>query len=66
MEKLNDPRQHRTPQVVIEAIVYSVRTRGLAAIEEPETFERLATCDEAAKAEINSRIEKLLDKRAPA
>lgn len=45
-----------TPQVTIEAIMYSVRARGVEALKEPATVERLERCDEAAKQQINQRI----------
>jgi hypothetical protein len=49
-----------TPQTTIEAVMYSVRERGLKALNEPATQERLSRCDAAARAQINQRIEKLL------
>ena len=48
-----------TPPVTIEAVLYSVRERGLAALKEPANLERLSRCDEAARAQINERIAKL-------
>jgi hypothetical protein len=53
---LNDPARHATPASTIEAIMYCVRTRGVAALKEPANIERLARCDDPAKAEINRRI----------
>lgn len=47
-----------TPQVTIEAVLYCVRERGLAALKEADNVERLARCDAAAKDQINRRIEK--------
>ena len=38
---------------------YCVRTRGIAALEEPNIKERLASCDEAAMKQIRERIEKM-------
>ena len=58
--ELNDPRYRPTPQSTIEAIMFAVRERGLEALNEPETLERLRWCDEAAHKQINERIEKLL------
>jgi hypothetical protein len=55
--------RHRTPDVVIEAIMYSVRMRGIAALSEPDTLERLQRCDAAARDEINHRIDRLLARR---
>jgi hypothetical protein len=57
--ELNDPRNRPTPEFTIRAVMHAVRERGLAALKEPATAERLARCDEDAKAEINKRIEKL-------
>jgi hypothetical protein len=50
----------QTPQTTIEAIMYSVRERGVAALREAATIERLLSCDAAAKDQINERIDKLL------
>lgn len=49
-----------TPQTVVEAILYCVRARGVAALKEPANIERLSRCDEAATKEINERIAKML------
>jgi hypothetical protein len=49
-----------TPQVTIEAIVHSVRERGLAALKEPANIERLLRCHAHARTEINRRISRLL------
>ena len=51
--------RNRTPQVTIEAMMHAVRERGLAALKEPATAERIEPCDAVARAEINQRIEKL-------
>jgi hypothetical protein len=56
---LNHPSRYGTPEVIIEAIVHSVRARGADALKEPATIDRLSTCDEAAKAQINARLSKL-------
>jgi len=56
----------RTPSVVIEAVLYSVHTRGLSALKEPDTIERLLRCDAGARAEINSRIDRLFAGRKDA
>jgi hypothetical protein len=45
-----------TPQCTIEAALYSVRERGLTALHEPATLERLQRCDEAACQQIDRRI----------
>jgi hypothetical protein len=51
-----------TPQSTIDAVVYAVRIRGVAALEEPANEERLSRCDEAAMKQINERIEKIRQK----
>jgi hypothetical protein len=61
-EQLNDPRRHPTPQVVIEAVMFAVRQRGIGALQEPETRERLVRCDQRARNEINRRITTMLEK----
>jgi hypothetical protein len=48
-----------TPQVTVEAIMYSVRTRGIGALKEPANLHRLRDSDAPARAEINQRIEAL-------
>jgi hypothetical protein len=53
-------RDRPTPQVTIEAILFGVRERGVAALEEPDTVERLARCDASAKTQIDKRIRRLL------
>jgi hypothetical protein len=57
-EVLNRPRA--TPKSTIEAVLHSVRERGLPALKKLENIERLLRCDAAAKAEINRRIAHLL------
>lgn len=48
-----------TPQTTIEALMYCVRERGLAALREPANQQRLMTLDGTARAEVNRRIAKL-------
>jgi len=57
---INDPQARPTPQVTIEAILYCVRERDVAALKEPANLERLARCDAAAKAQIDKHIEKII------
>ena len=52
------PEPRPTPQVTIEAVLYCVRSRGVAALQEPENIERLSRCDDAAIAEIERRLRK--------
>jgi hypothetical protein len=53
-----------TPQTTIEAVMYCVRQRGLAALREPANQQRLMTLDDAARAEVNRRIAKLEEDRS--
>jgi hypothetical protein len=64
-DALNDPTRHATPQSTIDAILYCVRARGIAALEEPNIKERLASCDEAAMKQIRERIERMRGKVLP-
>jgi hypothetical protein len=57
--ELNDPLAHPAPRVTIEAVIESVRVRGLAALEEEKNIERLSRCNARAKPEIERRIQKL-------
>jgi hypothetical protein len=54
------PENRPTLQTTIEAVMWCVRERGLGALKEPANVERLARCDAAAKAQIDSRIKKLI------
>jgi hypothetical protein len=58
--EINDPHSRPTPQSTVEAILYCVRERGIAALKEPVNLEQLARCDAAAKSEIDRRIGKLI------
>jgi hypothetical protein len=57
--EINDPKNRPTPQVTVEAIILTVRERGLAALKEPANIERLSRCDKAAMTQIEQRIAKL-------
>jgi hypothetical protein len=50
-----------TPQTTIEAIMHDVRTRGIAALKDPDNLKRLHQCDARARAEIDSRIAALVE-----
>jgi hypothetical protein len=61
--------EHRRPdwptsQATIEAVMYCVRERGLAALREPANQQRLVRCDDAARAEVNRRIAKIEEGRS--
>jgi hypothetical protein len=49
-----------TPQTLIEAVMYSIRERGLPALDEPGTIDRLLRCDHPALDQINARIQSLI------
>jgi hypothetical protein len=49
-----------TPQTTIEAIMYTVRARGVLALTEPSNIERLTRCNATARTEINTRIARLI------
>ncbi len=51
--------QRSTPQVVVEAIMWTVRERGLQALQEAANLERLGRCDATARQQINDRIARL-------
>jgi hypothetical protein len=53
-----------TPQVIVEAIMFSLRERGLAALQHPDVTERLSRCDEPARRQINQRITRLFPQEA--
>ena len=56
---LNKPSA--TPQATVEAIMVAVRERGLAALKDAANVQRLARCDQAARAQINQRITRLIE-----
>jgi hypothetical protein len=45
-----------TPQATIEAVIWACRERGLEALYEPDTIERLRRCDVAARRQIEDRL----------
>jgi hypothetical protein len=59
---LNNPTA--TAQTTIEAIMFAVHKRGLAALEVPANRERLARCDQTARAQINERIARLIKQKS--
>jgi hypothetical protein len=52
-----------TPQSTVEAIMHTVRERGLGALDELATLERLGRCDDAARSQINKRIARLIEQK---
>ena len=55
-----EPRLPPTPRTTIEAIMWTVRVRGVAALREAANIERLSRCDSTARTEINERIARLI------
>jgi hypothetical protein len=51
------------PSCTIEAIMCTVRARGVSALKEPANIERLSRCDAATRKEINRRIGSLIAAR---
>jgi mRNA-degrading endonuclease toxin of MazEF toxin-antitoxin module len=51
--RLNHPKRHPTPQVVVDAVV---RCGGIGALTEPDNVKRIERCDAEALAAIKSRI----------
>jgi hypothetical protein len=58
-EALNNPRRHRTPQSIVDAIMAAVKMRGVASLGETANVAQLECCDADAKALLNKRIEAL-------
>ena len=48
-----------TPQTTVRAILYAISARGVNALNDSATLERLTRCDDAAIAEIDARVSKL-------
>jgi len=53
------PTPRPTPAVVVEAVLHTIRERGVGALKEGSNVERLRRCDAAARTEINQRIAKM-------
>lgn len=58
-EVVNNPRGHRTPQSIVDAIMVAVKARGIAALDEAANVAQLECCGADAKALLNKRIEAL-------
>jgi hypothetical protein len=63
---LNDRRRFPTPQVTVEALMFSLRSRGTAALTEPDWRRRLSGLCEAQLLEVAVRLQKLKPEIAPA
>ena len=62
-QELSEPRDRPTSKATVDAVVFAVRSRGLTALKEPTTAQRLAECDTAARAEITRQISLILGDR---
>jgi transposase len=49
----------RTPTATVEALMYSLRTRGVAALEEPATKRRLSELSDEQVDEVGARLQRL-------
>ena len=58
--------QRPTPQPTIEAVMHCVRESGQKALREPANLDRLRRCDEIARAQINQRIARLIERNGSA
>jgi hypothetical protein len=56
---VNDPKERATPQSTIDAVVYALRERGIAALSESAIVKRLSLCDDQARAQIKQRAMKM-------
>ena len=63
--ELNAPIRFPTPQSTVEAVIWSVRERGLKALHEADVIERLSRCEGAARQQINNRLDKLFPETSP-
>jgi hypothetical protein len=61
-DALNGPKRFSTPQSAIDALMFCIKERGTAALEEPDNVERLSRCDQAARAQVDKRIDALRQK----
>ena len=49
----------RAAASTVEALMYSLRERGTAALEEPDTKRRLSQCSDAQVIEVGDRLQRL-------
>jgi len=52
-------RAHGAPQPTVEALMYSLRSRGVKALEESATKRRLSELSNAQVIEVGDRLQKL-------
>jgi len=49
----------RATDMTVEALVYSLRERGTAALKEPDTKRRLSQCSDEQVIEVGNRLQRL-------
>src|SRR5262245_58856179 len=49
----------QAPQALVEALMYSLRERGVQALEEPDTKRRLSAVDKCQLKEVRRRVQNL-------
>jgi hypothetical protein len=54
--ELNNVRNRPAPSATLEALVFSLRSRGVQALEEPDVLRRLAQLDDAQARELKPHI----------
>jgi len=52
-------RVHGAPQPTVEALMYSLRGRGVKALEESATWRRLSSLSDQQVIEVGDRLQKL-------
>ena len=52
-----------TPAATLDAVIYCVRQRGLAALKEQENIERISRLTAAERARLDVRIEKVISQK---
>jgi len=61
--KANQPRRS-TAQSTLDAVLYCVRQRGLAALKEPANIDRISRLSADDRARIDARIEKAISEKS--
>jgi len=59
-------RSAPAPQATVEALIFSLRKRGVQALKEPATLRRLSEINEAQSLEVAERVRKFKPNFAPA
>jgi hypothetical protein len=51
--------QHGAPETTVDAVIFSLRSRGIAALSEPTTKERLSELSKSQLADVAVRLHRL-------